>query len=157
MRISKLDSTGLLQLKNMDCAPLPVERDSIYILFYRFFNDTCRLAYVEDELVGFILALVDQTDPAHAYIHYFFVKEEHRGMKIGEMLLNELISVLRTKQLRTVTLMTGNPKNEKYYSKFGFVRDEDMMDKDKTDPVYKYIIEDKKMIFYRLDLRRQLR
>ncbi len=143
---------GLLQLKDLDCAPLPKERDSIYILFYRFFRDTCRLAYIDNKLVGFILGLVDQTDQSHAYIHYLFVDEKHRGKRIGERLLNELIQYLRNKKLRKISLMTGNPKNELFYSRFGFILDNELMDEHLNEPVFKYIREEKKMIFYRLDL-----
>ncbi|SEB53012.1 GNAT family N-acetyltransferase [Paenibacillus sp. GP183] len=150
--ITELDSEGILKLKDFDCSPLPKERDSIYFLFYRFFRDTCRLAYVNDELVGFALGLINQTDPDHAYLHYLFVRQDQRKNKIGEKLLNEFIESSRNKKCKRISLMTSNPMNEQYYSRFGFVQDKELIEVNGEDPLYTYLMNEKKMLFYRLDL-----
>lgn len=152
VRIAGLHAEGLLQLKDMDCSPLPVERDSVYILFYRLFRDTCRMAYIGDELVGFLLGVGDQADPGHVYIHYLFVKEQHREAGIGGMLLNALIGDLRQRGFHTVTLMTGSERNAAYYAKFGFKPHEEQQRNSMGDPVTAYMLEQKKVLFFRLEL-----
>ncbi|MEK4512022.1 GNAT family N-acetyltransferase [Paenibacillus anaericanus] len=154
VKITPFDSKGLLQLKDLDCFPLPIERDSIYIMFYRFFRNTCRLAYINEELVGFVLGVVDQTEQSHVYIHYLFVKEEHRGQHIGIGLMNELIHYLRNNNYSKVTLMTGkdNEINKRFYSRLGFKLENEINEELEKDLVINYILKDKKMLFFRLDL-----
>lgn len=38
--IKNLYDQAILQIIDMDCSPLPNERDSIYLNFYRIFRDT---------------------------------------------------------------------------------------------------------------------
>ncbi len=148
--IKDLDEDGLMKLKDMDCAPLPQERDSIYILFYRFFRQTCRVAYVQNELAGFVLALADQVDSGHIYIHYLFVANQHRGKGIGEMLLQAIRQYGENHAVKKISLMTSNADNVRYYAKFGFVRDEVLQQK--NNPVFDYMRDVKKAVFLTLSL-----
>jgi demethylmenaquinone methyltransferase/2-methoxy-6-polyprenyl-1,4-benzoquinol methylase len=148
--IKDLDEDGLMKLKDMDCAPLPQERDSIYILFYRFFRQTCRVAYVQNELVGFVLALADQVDSGHIYIHYLCVAKQHRGKGIGEMLLQAIRQYGENHAAEKISLMTSNADNVRYYDKFGFARDEELQQK--NNPVFDYMRDMKKAIFLTLSL-----
>lgn len=87
IRIQEINDVTVLQIVRMDCSPLPKERDSVYLNFYRLFRDTSLVAVHDGEVVGFALGMVDQTSAEHAYLNYLFVHEAYRRAGIGGKLL----------------------------------------------------------------------
>ena len=120
MAIRPLEAKDILQIIHIDCSPLPTERDSIYINFYRFFRDTCLVAARGDEVVGFALGMVDQTAPAYCYLHYLFVTNDCRQAGLGRRLLEQFEQAAQRKGCRYAALQTSTEQNVDYYSKLGY-------------------------------------
>jgi len=143
--IRKLYDEAILQIVEMDCSPLPNERDSIYLNFYRFFRDTCWVAVLNDEVIGFALGMVDQTNVTHCYLNYLFVKSEHRKTGLGQKLLRQFEESAKLKGCNLVTLLTGKVENIEYYQKQGYVKNHDLAQFRKDDAVYNYYYNKKKV------------
>jgi GNAT superfamily N-acetyltransferase len=148
IKVSNLDAVGLMDILDFDCSPLPKERDSIYILFYRFFNETSFTAYLDGRLVGILLGILDQKNNKHAYLHYLVVNNSIRKKGIGTALMDTFLHTLKEKGCKTISLMTSNYENEKYYERFGYKADFDTQKKIENDPVFKYLYNKKNMRFY---------
>lgn len=148
--IRVLDDRSALDLLKFDMTPLPAERDSILIMFYRFYRQTCFVAYEMDKLVGVLLAVPDSVEIGHVYLHYLVVHPEMRGLGIGGALMARFMEEMKVRHVQRITLMTSNPKNEGFYKRFGFKADETV--DVKNDMVLAYIQEVKKMLFFVVDL-----
>lgn len=136
--IENLDSQAILQIVEMDCSPLPNERDSIYLNFYRFFRDTCWVALLEGKVVGFAFGMVDQTDPTHCYLNYLFVQSQYRKIGLGRRLLLEFESSAKRKGCEKVTLLTGKQENINYYIRQGYEKNHTLQPFTDEDDVYNY-------------------
>ncbi|XEC96690.1 GNAT family N-acetyltransferase [Paenibacillus tarimensis] len=143
--IRNLNDEAILQIIEMDCSPLPNERDSIYLNFYRFFRDTCWVAVLEDKVIGFALGMLDQTDPTHCYLNYLFVKSEHRKTGLGHRLLKQFEISARQKGCKIVTLLTAKTENIGYYNKQGYEKNHDLKHFREDDAVYDYYYNRKKV------------
>lgn len=140
-----LDDAAILQIIHIDCAPLPNERDSIYINFYRFFRDTCRVAMCGEEVVGFALGMVDQTNPDYCYLHYLFVKSAHRKTGIAQRLLQQFEQAAKQKGCRVTALQTSTQENVEYYKKHGYETGRDAELFAENDAVYDYYCHTRKV------------
>ncbi len=118
--IRNLYDDAIIQIVEMDCSPLPTERDSIYLNFYRFFRDTCWVAVLENEVIGFALGMIDQTDPSHCYLNYLFVTSDYRRTGLGLRLLKQFEISAQNKGCSVVSLLTANKQNIDYYNKHGY-------------------------------------
>lgn len=136
--IEKLHAQAILQIVEMDCSPLPNERDSIYLNFYRLFRDTCWVALLEGKVIGFALGMVDQINPIHCYLNYLFVQSEYRKNGIGGKLLTEFESSAKRKGCQIVTLLTGKQENIDYYCKKGYEKNHTLEPFTDGDDVYNY-------------------
>lgn len=143
--IKALSAEGVLQIISMDCSPLPQERDSVYLNFYRFFRDTCWVA-VEGEneaVIGFALGLVDQTDPTHGYLNYLFVKSDYRRAGVGRRLLQQFEASAQQKGCKLITLLTGRTENIAYYTRHGYAINHELRPFTEDDAVYNYYYKKK--------------
>jgi ribosomal protein S18 acetylase RimI-like enzyme len=94
-----------------DCAPVPVERDSIYHCFTRYFASTCFVARSHGSLVGFILGWVSQVDNTIGYIHNVCVTVDMRKKQIATVLYDRFIEAVKARGCKKVFLII-NPKNK---------------------------------------------
>ncbi len=104
------------------CAPVPLERDSIYHCFTRFFANTCFVAESRGLVVGFILGWISQVEGTVAYVHNVCVAPEMRRKGIAARLYNRFIEAVRLKGCKKVFLII-NPKNEaslRFHQALGF-------------------------------------
>ncbi len=136
--IEKLSAQAILQIVEMDCSPLPNERDSIYLNFYRFFRDTCWVALLDGKVIGFALGMVDQSKPTHCYLNYLFVQSEYRKKGLGGRLLKEFELSAKNKGCEIVTLLTGKQVNIDYYYKQGYEKNHTLQPFTDEDDVYNY-------------------
>jgi len=143
--IKNLYDEAILQIVEMDCSPLPNERDSIYLNFYRFFRDTCWVAVLNNEVIGFALGMIDQTNTTHCYLNYLFVKSEHRKNGLGRKLLSQFERSANRKGCKIVTLLTGKIENIDYYKKQGYEQNHDLQQFREDDAVYNYYYNKKKV------------
>jgi len=76
------------------------------------------------EIIGVCQTIRSYSDPSDAFIHSFYIRPEHRGKKIGRLLLECVVNKLRSDELKRVCL-TVDPENipaVALYSSFGFKR-----------------------------------
>jgi ribosomal protein S18 acetylase RimI-like enzyme len=80
------------------------------------------VAQKADEILGFVSASLPYWDRI-AIIQHLIVKKEHRGNGIGTSLLKEIISLCKSKKMKTVTVQTAlwHRKAIQLYKKFGFI------------------------------------
>lgn len=145
LRIRPLDDEAAMDLLRFDMSPLPAERDSILILFYRFFRDFCFAAYLEDEMVGALLAVPDAIQAGHVYLHYLVVSREKRGLGIGHSLMTEFMLAMKKRGVQKITLMTSNVDNIAFYAKHGFASTD--AGYGQADQVFHYMKEVKRAVF----------
>lgn len=93
------------------CAPIPLERDSIYHNLTRHFANTCFVAEKEGKIVGYILGWISQVDNTVAYIHNICINPDFRRKKIGIDLYDRFIEVVRDKGCKKIFLII-NPGNK---------------------------------------------
>jgi ribosomal protein S18 acetylase RimI-like enzyme len=143
--IKVLDDEAILKIVDMDCSPLPNERDSIYLNFYRFFKDTCWVAFFNDELIGFVLGFIDQTNKEHGYMNYLFVKSEYRRRGVGARLIRAFELSAQEKGCKLISLLTGKIENINYYRSQGFYVNHNLTNWTQADAVYDYYFNKKKV------------
>ena len=108
------------------CSPMNTERNSIYHIFTKFFQNTVFVAEIKEssskELAGFLLGFISQKKVNEAYIHLLCVTPEFRGKGIAQGLINNFLKAVVTKGCNKVYLIT-KPINQKaiaFYEKLGF-------------------------------------
>lgn len=105
------------------CSPMATERNSIYHLFTKFFNQTSLVIETEDKVtIGFLLGFVSQNNPQDAYIHLLCVIPPWRKKGLAKALVKEFLDFLSKKGCRKVYLITspGNKKAINFYRAMGF-------------------------------------
>jgi GNAT superfamily N-acetyltransferase len=145
IQIINLTDRTILQIVDMDCSPLPNERDSVFLSFYRFFRDTCWVALKDDELIGFALGFVDQTNNRHGYLNYLFVKEEYRKTGIGSRLLKQFEFGIKSQGCNIASLLTSKQETIDYYYKHGYAINHKLPGWSEDDDVYSYYYNTKRV------------
>jgi ribosomal protein S18 acetylase RimI-like enzyme len=80
-------------------------------LFFLHFEGTSFVADADDEqLAGFLIGFLSQTDGAEAYIHFVGVAPEQRGEGLGRELYERFFETVRA-QGRTVVRCVTSPAN----------------------------------------------
>jgi GNAT superfamily N-acetyltransferase len=143
--IQEINDVTALQIAEMDCSPLPKERDSIYLNFYRLFRDTCLVAVNDGKVVGFALGMIEQTSTSHTHLNYLFVKENYRKTGKGKRLLEQFEIATSKKGCKFVTLLTGKNENIEYYQRQGYEKNNDLEQFSQKDAVYDYYDNTKKV------------
>ena len=124
MRIRNVQEKDFVPIMDiaLNCAPMPIERDSIYHDLTRYFANTCLIAEDEDKIVGYLLGWVSQVDPTIAYIHNICVIPEMRRRRVATDLYNKFFEIVRKIECHKVHLIV-NPRNKislDLHQKFGF-------------------------------------
>ena len=101
---------------------LLVERSSIYWLFWKFFKDTCLVALEENQLIGYLLGFISQTEPICGYIHMIGVNKNYRRKRIGTTLINYFEEIVASKGAKFIYLTTNleNVGAIEFYKEIGF-------------------------------------
>ena len=98
------------------------ERESIYHLFCKFFNNTCFVSERDGNIVGFVLGFISQVNPSEAYIHLVAVDPSAQRHGLAERLYKEFFNAAVALNARTVRLIV-NPDNSRslaFHNKLGF-------------------------------------
>lgn len=104
------------------CAPIPIERDSIYHLFTKYFANTCFVAEKDNQIVGYILGFISQLEKDVAYIHNICISPDLRRKKIGSSLYQKFFQNMKKEKCQKIFLII-NPKNKlsiNYHESLGF-------------------------------------
>lgn len=87
-------------------------------------NQKMLLAYVDEELVGFVGIVFDTRERKKhvATIVWFYVKEDYRGFGIGKRLMEEIFRVAQDSKIKKLSLMVCENQQAaiQIYTKYGF-------------------------------------
>lgn len=107
--VKEIDFLEIMEIAT-SCDPIPIERDSIYHNFTRYFANTCFVAEEGERIVGFVLGWISQVDDAIAYIHNICVIPDMRKKRIATRLYDTFIQAVRELGCNKVLLIIS-PKN----------------------------------------------
>jgi ribosomal protein S18 acetylase RimI-like enzyme len=124
VRIRNVKEEDFFEIMNLasKCAPIPVERDSIYHLFTKYFANTCFVAERDNQIVGYILGFISQLEKNVAYIHNICIAPDLRRKKIGSSLYQKFFQNMKNEKCQKIFLII-NPINKfsiKYHESLGF-------------------------------------
>ncbi|GED11188.1 diaminobutyrate acetyltransferase [Cellulosimicrobium cellulans] len=74
-----------------DSGELDLNSSYAYLLLAQHFADTCRVAVVEGEVVGFVSGYLLPDDPSRLFVWQVAVAEEHRGQGVAGQLLDSVV------------------------------------------------------------------
>jgi GNAT superfamily N-acetyltransferase len=119
-RVRPIRQDDFFWLKDYDCAPLSLERDSVYLFFCVHFSEFSFVS-VDDRArpVGFVLGFLPAGQSV-AYVHFLFVEEAMRRRGVGRALMQRFIGAVRAAGARAVTLYTI--RAVAFYERLGFER-----------------------------------
>ncbi len=86
------------------------EREAVYHLFCKFFNDTCFVCEHDETLDGFLLGFISQTNRAEAYIHWIVVDPSAQRRGVATRLYERFFEAARRFGAQRVRL-TVDPAN----------------------------------------------
>ncbi len=139
-----------------NCEPMAMERDSIYHIFTKFFQNTSFVAEsLEGRIMGFLLGFISQKNSKEAYIHLLCVKPEMRKKGLATSMIKNFFKVVGDKGCKKVSLIT-KPENKvsiAFYKNLGFKMDESQktIEIDGIKAVKDYNGPDKHMVvFYKV-------
>lgn len=98
---------------------LDLNSSYMYLLFARDFADSSRIALVDDEVVGFVLAYRRVDDPDCLFVWQVAVDADHRGQGLAQRMLHDLISTSSDESpVRTVetTVTDDNVASRRLFS-----------------------------------------
>jgi ribosomal protein S18 acetylase RimI-like enzyme len=124
VRIRTVKEKDFFEIMNLasKCDPIPVERDSIYHLFTKYFANTCFVAEIDNQIVGYILGFISQLEKNVAYIHNICIAPDLRRKKIGSGLYQKFFQNMKNEKCQKIFLII-NPKNKlsiSYHESLGF-------------------------------------
>lgn len=119
--VQQLAPSDFFWLKDYDCAPLTLERDSVYLFFCIHFRQTSFVARCprSGAVKGFLLGFAAAHEP-HAYIHFLFVAEADRNQGVGRALIARFTAAAGNVGATTMCLYTV--RAEGFYRRLGFQR-----------------------------------
>ncbi|KRE96440.1 hypothetical protein ASG89_31220 [Paenibacillus sp. Soil766] len=93
-----------------DSQKLDVNSAYCYIMLSEYFTDTCLVAEIDKEIVGFVTSLIRPSNPEVLFVWQIAVSTEHQGKGIAYTLLHELISSASCTEVRYIET-TISPRN----------------------------------------------
>ncbi len=108
------------------CRPMVTERNSIYHIFTKFFQNTVFVAEKFEngnkKAIGFLIGFISQSNNEESYIHLLCVDPKFRGRKIASNLLKKFCDKVAHDGCKKVYLITKpiNKRAINFYQKSGF-------------------------------------
>lgn len=104
----------------VDSQKLDVNSEYCYIMLCEYFADTCLVAEIDNEIVGFVTSLIRQSNPEVLFVWQIAVSSDHRGKGIAHYLLQKLISSTFCAKVRYIetTISPGNVASSRLFTKF---------------------------------------
>lgn len=99
------------------------ERESIYHLFCKFFNNTCFVFEEGGDVEAFLLGFISQLDAKQGYIHLVVVDPSSQRKGIATRLYEAFFDTMREFRVWEVRLIVNpdNPGSIAFHEKLGFV------------------------------------
>ncbi|MDI6644831.1 MAG: GNAT family N-acetyltransferase [Methanobacteriaceae archaeon] len=121
--VKEKDFTDIAKLAR-ECKPMSTERNSIYHIFTKFFQETSLILEKQEDgsICGFLLGLISQNNPNEAYIHLFCLKKELRGQGLAKRIIDKYKKIVKSRGCKKISLITKpiNKKAIKFYTTLGF-------------------------------------
>ena len=137
--VRPLEEGDFFWLKNYDCHPLNIERDSIYLFFCKHFASTSFVALDDkDKPIGFLLGFLP-ANRLDAYIHYLFVDDAFRSSAIGTNLVGAFSNIVKKQGAKRIILYTA--RASVFYSKLGFAVESNFF----AEEIQNYLMTEKKV------------
>ena len=95
---------------------------SVLKIFFIHFTNTSYVAEIENELVGFLVGFMSQTEEHTGYIHFAGVHPDHRKSGIGRLLYESFFSACKSNN-RSVVKSCTSPINKlsiAFHQRMGF-------------------------------------
>jgi ribosomal protein S18 acetylase RimI-like enzyme len=95
---------------------------SVLKVFFIHFNKTTFIAEIGDELVGFLVGFMSQSEERVGYIHFAGVHPQFRKAGVGRLLYKEFYAVCKVND-RSIVKSCTSPVNKlsiNYHQKMGF-------------------------------------
>ena len=118
MRIRKLRKNDFFLLNELDWAPLPKERDSIYLILAVDQSACSFIAEHEGEFLGVVLA-TRGADGGSIYVNHLLVKGSSRQRGVGKKLMDRLEKFAAEEGVRRIWLFCHD-ELEGYYASRGY-------------------------------------
>jgi ribosomal protein S18 acetylase RimI-like enzyme len=98
------------------------ERESIYHLFCKFFNNTCFVCEQDGEIHAFLLGFISQVDGSQAYIHLVAVDPSAQRQGFASKLYQKFFEKAHALGAQVVRLIVNpdNPGSLVFHKKLGF-------------------------------------
>ena len=102
-----------------DSQKLDVNSAYCYIMLSEYFTDTCLVAEIDTEIVGFVTSLIRPSNPEVLFVWQIAVSAEHQGKGIAYSLLLELISGASCTEVRYIetTISPSNAASNRLFRK----------------------------------------
>ena len=128
MNVQPLKESDLIAVRNLSDGSegLAVDRDSFYWLFSEFFKNTSFVVYSGNQVAGFLLGFISQSEQSQGYVYSIGVANEYQRQGIGKMLLESFQESILSYGANTIYLTT-TPDNRKalsFYKSMGFEKPE---------------------------------
>jgi len=95
---------------------------SVLKIFFIHFTNTTFIAEINNQLVGFLVGFLSQSEEKVGYVHFAGVHPKFRKAGIGRLLVEEFYKVCKTKN-RTIVKSCTSPINKlsiAFHQKMGF-------------------------------------
>ncbi|WP_440896896.1 diaminobutyrate acetyltransferase [Amphibacillus sp. Q70] len=91
-----------------------------YIMMTHYFVDTCVVAKLDQELVGFITGFISPQKPDTVFVWQIGVDPQHSGKGIGSRLLEQLFDQVRAKGIKYIeaTITPHNKASQALFESF---------------------------------------
>lgn len=96
--------------------------DMLPKLFFIYFRNTSFVVYEDNEIIGFIIGFVSQTNPKEAYIHFSGVHPDFRRKGIARKIYNHFFDIVRSLNCKIVRCVTStvNKTSINFHTAMGF-------------------------------------
>lgn len=96
--------------------------DMLPKLFFDHFTNSSFIAEKNEEIIGFLIGFLSQSQPDESYIHFVGVHPDFRKHNIGKELYNQFFKVVKQNGCNMVRCVTSpvNKISIAYHTKLGF-------------------------------------
>ncbi|NLO17417.1 MAG: diaminobutyrate acetyltransferase [Arcobacter butzleri] len=119
LKPARSDVKGIYKLIQ-ESKPLDLNSEYLYLLQSTYFSDTCIVAKLKDQIIGFVSGFISPKDKNIFFVWQVAVSKEHRGKGIAFLMLKELFNKESLKDIKTIhtTISPSNQQSQRVFEKF---------------------------------------
>jgi L-2,4-diaminobutyric acid acetyltransferase len=106
-----------------DCKPLENYSEHFYKIILRYFRNTCLLAKINEEIVGFVYCFKSQVDKNKLFLWQIGVSSKYRNKKIAKKLIDRIEIIAKDIGCKIIEL-TVDPENipsQNFFKNNGYI------------------------------------